>query len=500
MEIFQYYLDSFQALCTPLGIVYMIFGALAGVILGAIPGLGGGTLMVLLVPIAYKMNIVLVMELFIAIMVGSTSGGCIGSILLGIPGTQSSVCTVIDGYEMTKKGEPVRALSNAVIANFCGTIPSIVLAMVTCGVISAWAVKLGPWEYAALCFCAITTIIGLSEGSMARSFIGVGIAIIMVSVGADPLGAQPRFTFGNLSLYQGMNIINVMLGVFAAKMILLEYATRSKLDVSKKIKISKFKMPWADLKANWANMIRSWFTGAFIGFLPGLGGPAAAVIAYSNEKSLAKNKDEWGKGAPGSVLACETANNASIGGALIPMISLGIPGDAPTVQLLAVLTAAGINVGPLLITNNPEIVYMLFTAGIIAGIFVLLVETVGMPLFPAILKIPYHYLYPAVVVVCFLGSYMTTGNIFGLLVTVLCCLLGLFMDYFKIPVMPFMMAYILGEIFEEYLRKGFNYSDAGLAGFFTRPISCIFIVVGILVIAWHFLKPVLKKKKEAKDV
>ena len=171
MEIFEYFLGALQEIATPVGLLYVIIGTLAGVVLGAIPGLGSSTLMVVLLPISYKMDITLAMALFISITIGGMSGGCIGSILLGIPGTSSSLCTVWDGYEFTKRGEPARALSNAVFANFLGNVPSVVLAIFACKVIGTWAVKLGPWEYAALCFCAILMVVGFSKDDMLKSMI-----------------------------------------------------------------------------------------------------------------------------------------------------------------------------------------------------------------------------------------------------------------------------------------------------------------------------------------
>ena len=499
MNIAEYFLQSLQELMTPLGIVYLILGAVAGIVLGSLPGLSGGTLMTLLVPITFKMNIVLVMDLFMAIYIGGMSGGCIGSILLGIPGTNSSLPTTWDGYSLTCKGQPVRALSAAVVSNFIGTVPSIMLAIIACRFVAAWAVKLGPWEYAALCFAAITTVVGLSKGNIAKGLLGVGLALFLACIGSDPINASRRFTFGSIDLYSGIHIINIVLGMFAAKIILLEFATQSKAESGKNIKIQGFQFIRKDYWKNKWVMLRSWVTGAVIGFLPGLGGPAASAIAYANEKNLAKNSEEWGKGEIGGVIAPETANNAACGGAIIPMIALGIPGDMAMIQFIAVLNMQGIEVGPLLTKLQPGIVYMIFTAGILAGIVVLLFEIFGMRLFPAILKIPYHFLYPAVLVLTFIGAYLITGTIFGVFITVLACLLGLFMDYFDIPTMPFSLAYILAGLLEKNVRSALNYSRVGVAEFFTRPLSCFFIVLGLAVLVGHAVLPLIKARRAAKQ-
>lgn len=501
MEVLGYFLDALQELCSVEGVIYVIVGTLAGVVLGAIPGLGSSTLMVVLLPISYRMDITLAMALFISITIGGMSGGCIGSILLGIPGTSSSLCTVFDGYEFTKRGEPARALSNAVFANFLGNVPSVILAIACCKVVATWAVKLGPWEYAALCFCAILMVVGLSKGNMIKSMIGVGFAIFLASVGEDPINASGRFLFfGKLEFLDGFNIISVMLGLFAAKIILLEYARQEKTQNPVNIKVEGFKFPGKDLLKNKWLILRSWITGAVIGFLPGLGGPVAAVMAYSNEKTISKDKEKWGHGEIGGVLSCETANNAAIGGALIPLLALGIPGDAAGVQLIAAMNIQGINVGPMFMREQPQIVYMIFTGALLSGLVVLLYQTLGMKTFPSLLKIPYHFLYSSVIMLAFIGAYMSTGSFYGLIVALCCCVLGLLMDYFDIPTLPFLMAYILSPMLELNIRRGMNYSPNGLSEFFRRPLSCVFIIIGILVLIWGFVGPVIKKRfKKTKE-
>lgn len=499
MEIMEYFLGALQEIATPVGLLYVVVGTLAGVVLGAIPGLGSSTLMVVLLPISYKMDITLAMALFISITIGGMSGGCIGSILLGIPGTSSSLCTVWDGYEFTKRGEPSRALSNAVFANFLGNVPSVVLAIFCCKAVATWAVKLGPWEYAALCFCAILMVVGLSKGDMLKSMIGVGLAIFLASVGEDPIDASGRFLFfDRLEFLDGFNIISVMLGLFASKIILLEYARQDKTENPVDIKVEGFKFPTKDILKNKWLILRAWIMGVVIGFLPGLGGPVATSMSYSMEKMIAKDKSKWGKGEIGGVLACETANNAAIGGALIPLLALGIPGDAACVQFIAALNVQGIQVGPMFMRQQPEIVYMIFTGALLSGFVVLLFQTLGMKTFPALLKIPYHFLYSVVILLSFIGAYMSTNSFYGLIVAMACCVLGVLMDCFKIPSLPFLMTYILSPMLELNIRRGLNYSKNGLAEFFTRPISCVFIVAGLLVTAYGFISPVVKRAIDAK--
>ncbi|MDO5331581.1 MAG: tripartite tricarboxylate transporter permease [Bacillota bacterium] len=500
MTVGQYVLQALTSLCTFQGIAFVIGGTMAGIILGAIPGLGSSTLMVVLLPIAYKLSAPMGMALFLSIVIGGMSGGCIGSILLGIPGTSSSLCTVWDGYEFTKKGDPVRALSAAVTANFFGTVPSLILAIFACKAIAKWAVNLGPWEYAALCYCAILMVVGLSKGNMVKSLIGVGLALFLASVGADPITAKGRFIFGgNLNFLGGFNLIAIMLGLFASKIIMLEYARGDKQNAPE-IKVGRYKPPVADFMNNKLTFIRSWLIGVVIGFLPGLGGPVASVMAYSTENMLAKDKSTWGHGEIAGVISCETANNAAIGGALIPLIALGIPGDAACVQFITALQTKSIDVGPMLMREHPEVVYMIFVAAILSGIVSLLYETIGMPTFPALLKIPYHYLYSMVIILALTGAYMATTSFYGVLVALGSCILGVLMDLAGISSLPFLMAFILSPMLELNLRRGFSYSLIGPAEFFTRPFSCFFIVAGTLVLIYGFTAPAIKKamaKKKA---
>lgn len=491
-------IETLKSIATPIGIAYIFGGAFIGLVLGAIPGLSGGTITVLLLPMTYKMSPALAMGLFVAIYVGSTSGGCIGSILLGIPGTNASMVTAWDGYEFTKKGQTVRALSNAVVANFIGTIPSLVIAMFFCPILSEWAIQLGPWEYFGMCLCAIALVVGLTKGNLLKNLLSVGLAMLLACIGLCPMTALPRLNFGNFNLYGGFKTVDVMMGLMGARIMLLEYARQSKLDTADIVKVERFLFPGEDLLKNLGCVIRSFFIGAIIGFLPGLGGSTSSVLAYSLEKSLSKDKSNWGKGEIKGVLAPEVANNAGIGGAMIPMISLGIPGDGVMVLFMTALSVHGITPGPLLVKDRPDVVYMLYVGAMLAAIFVLIVETVGMPMFPALLKIPYRYLYPVIIVMCILGTYFSQNNMFGLIVCLVFCAIGVGMTYLEMPILPFILTFILSPLIEKNFRLGMNYSKTGIAAFFTRPLSCAFIVIGVLFLVYHVINSAKEDAKRSK--
>ena len=476
----------------------MLGGALLGVFFGALPGLSGGMVMTMLLPITYKMDPVLALALFMALHVGSSCGGAIGSILLGIPGTSSSIATTWDGYEYTKKGDPVTPLSVTVVSNLFGIIPGIILAMVAARAIARVSIYITQWEYAAMIFCAIALVVGLSGDNIVKGFMAVGLAVVIACIGTDVMTGRPRLTMGIYNLYSGFKQVNLMLGLFAGKLIMMEYARQTKTKDATKIRVDKFRWPGKEIKKNIFNIISSFIIGAFIGFLPGLGGPTSSVVAYSTNRSIAKDKENWGKGAIGGVWAPEIATKGGIGGAMIPMLALGIPGDIIMVQFMTVMSVNGVAAGPQLMREQPEWVYMLYTAAFIASIFVFIVQALAMPLFPRFISMPYHFLYPAIIIISFLGAYMVTDSSFGMITTLIACALGIFMDYFDIPAMPFIMTYILIPLFEDNVRQAFNLNKNALSMFFTRPVSLLFILIGIAVVVLQVVLPAIKRSKAAK--
>jgi putative tricarboxylic transport membrane protein len=452
--------------------------------------------MVVLLPISYKMDITLAMALFISITIGGMSGGCIGSILLGIPGTSSSLCTVWDGYEFTKRGEPSRALSNAVFANFLGNVPSVALAIFCCKAVATWAVKLGPWEYAALCFCAILMVVGLSKGDMLKSMIGVGLAIFLASVGEDPIDASGRFLFfGRLEFLDGFNIISVMLGLFASKIILLEYARQDKTENPVDIKVEGFKFPAKDIFKNKFLIMRAWIMGVVIGFLPGLGGPVATSMSYSLEKMIAKDKSKWGKGEIGGVLACETANNAAIGGALIPLLALGIPGDAVTAVLLGSLMMYGMTPGHTMFTEQLDFTAQIMVLMVLANILFLIIGLATAKVSAKLLNMSQPTVWAAVGVLCIVGSYCISNSYMDVIIMFIMGILGFFLKIYDFPSGPLVLGLLLGGMIEKNVRTALIISQGDWSYFVQRPISLVLLILIAASFAFPVVQGILKKKK-----
>lgn len=491
-------LESLAILATPYCILMMIAGGLIGLVLGAIPGLSGGLAITILLPVTFAMDSNVAIAMLISIWVGSCSGGFIGSILLGIPGTPSSLSTVYDGYEMTKKGEVTRALSIGTVANFLGTVPSILVAMLACPVISAFAVKMGPWEYFSLGLMAITLVASLSKGNMLKGFLSAGLGLLITQVGLSPVSSTSRFTFGNYNLYGGFNMISVLTGMFAGAMILTDFA-KSKTGAAGTFegKIGKFQFPGKEFAGNIFNTVRSFFVGLGIGFLPGMGAALSNVVAYSMAKNASKHPEAFGTGCPDGIIAPEVANNASIGGAIIPMIALGIPGDGTTALLLGGLTIHGIEAGPLLQKNYPVFTNMIFMAALFGALIALAVEIVGIRAFPMLLKAPYHYLYSAILVVSFLGAYTNAGNMFAVYMALAFTALGIFMNYAGIPATPFILSYVLGSTIETNFRKAVAMGKGSMLPFVTRPVSCILLLITVFSLVSPFIKDAMAKRRSA---
>lgn len=487
-------LSSFGTLLDPLTFLIILLATTLGIILGAIPGLSGGLGVALLLPLTFGMQSEVGLAMLVSIWVGGTSGAMIGSILLGIPGSPSAIATTFDGYPMTRNGQAVKALGAAITASFFGTFLSVLIAMFLSPIMADLAIMMGPWEYFSLGFAAISLVAALSRDGVFHGLAAAGIGLILASVGFAPIDGYPRFTFGSIYLAGGFDLIPLMLGLFALKQIVEDYAKGQQQAPEVDVRdIKGFGVSLKEYRDNAWNILRSFGIGLWIGFLPGMGSALSNMVSYAQAKSASKHPEKFGKGCVDGVFASETANNASVGGALIPMVALGIPGDGTTAILLGGLLIHGVQAGPLLFTNNPEIVYALFLTAIIAAVLTLFLQFFGMRLFPAILKIPYQYLYPTIVVLGFMGVFVGSSTAFNYVLLLGFAGLGLAMTKLRLPVSPFILSFILAPMLELNLRRGMTYTDEGVMPFFTRPISGLLLLAAFLSIVMPYLMPAIRR-------
>ena len=496
----QAYIQALGILLQPANFLVMYACALVGCVLGAIPGLSGGLGITLLLPMTFALNTNISFAMLIGMYVGGVSGSFIAAVLVGIPGSASSIGTCYDGYPMTKNGKAAKALSIGITGSFIGTFISVIVAMLCSGAIADVALSLGPWEYFSLCLMAITMVVGLSNGSVFKGLMAAFLGLFLSTVGADKVTNTLRFTFNNTNLYGGINMVCMLMGTFALQQVATAYAKGQQdmppVDTSS---LKGFGLTIKDFVSNAKTIIVSLVIGLFIGFLPGMGSGISNLIAYGQAKKMDKHPEKFGTGYDPGVWATEVANNAGVGGALIPMISLGIPGDGTTVLLLSAMTIKGLQAGPMFIKTNPVLAALIFLIVLVSAILIFFTEIGTKRWFPYLLKAPYHYLFSAIMMICFMGSFSATTSIFSVYMMIAFGLLGVVMDMFGMPMTPLMLSFILGPKIEEYFRTGVSYARGDYSRFLTRPISLIFILIAIYSVVGPIITKAIKNRRAAKN-
>ena len=484
-----------SSLSDPYNLLIIFGGTIIGIVFGAVPGLSATTGIALMLPVSFSMTPVTGILFLGSIYVGGISGGLISAVLIGVPGTPASVATCFDGYPMAKNGRASRALGIGILASFIGTFVSILISMIFCPILARYAVKMGPWEFFSLCFCAIILVVTMSKGNMFNGLIAGLLGVIISTIGIAPIDGAKRFTFGIVNLYSGVNQIGLILGVFAVATLVKNFAkgdTKTP-DIDTK-GISGFGIPMGEFFSHWFLIAKSFFIGLWIGFLPGLGAGLANLVAYAQAKASSKTPEKFGTGCDEGIIASETSNNAAIGGAIIPMIALGIPGDTPTAMLIGGLMIHGIDAGPLLMANNTELVYCFFGVLLFSAILVLALQFFGMRTFPYILRTPVCYLYAAILAICVVGAYADSNTMFNCGLMIVMGGVAILMAVGNLPTSPFILGYILGPMLESNLRQGLTYSQNGLLTFVTRPVSLTLLLIAFASLAWPFIRD----RREAK--
>jgi len=495
-------LEGLLSVLNPSSIVIIILGVTVGIIFGCIPGLTSTMGVALCLPLTFSMSPLDGISLMIAVYVGGTSGGLISAILLKIPGTPSSVATTFDGGPMADKGQAGKALGIGILYSFIGTILSIVALIFIAPSLATIALKFGPYEMFAICMFALTLISSMVGDNILKGLLSAVMGITFSLFGIASIGGSERFTFGIADLENGFDMLPVMIGLFAVAEILKVAAdglNGSKATIMK-CEVKGFGVSWQEFKDQFWNMIRSALIGIGIGILPGIGGATSNIVAYTAAKHGSKYPEKFGTGVIDGVIASETSNNASIGGALIPLLTLGIPGDTVTAMILGGLMLHGIAPGPLLFKNSGVLVYGIFAAFIIATFVMLIVEYGGIKLFIKVLSVPKHILLPAILTLCVVGTFGTNHRLFDVWTALIFGVIGYFMAKHKFPQAPMILGFVLGSIVEESLIRGLMYSKNHFFTFFKSPIAAVFLVLSILAICWTVYKEVKAAMKRRRQV
>ena len=399
----------------PMTIVLVAIGTVVGIIFGSIPGLTATMAIVMFLPVTYSMTASEGISMLMALYIGGISGGLISAILLNIPGTPSSVATCFDGKPLADKGEAGRALGTGVVFSFVGTIIGIGLLMILAPVLCDFALKFQAYEYCALAIFSLSMVIALTGHDMPKGLISAVLGALLATVGLAPIDSKPRFTFGLYQLNNGFALVVLLIGLFAiAEVMAYAETVRQKQDftIRSNVKIKGVGFTFKEFVGQIRNAVVSALIGVGIGILPGIGGGVSCMISYTVSKNTSKRRELYGTGIMDGVVASETANNGTIGGAMIPLLSLGIPGDAATAMLLGGLQIHNVAPGPLIYEKNGVVVYAIFFAMVLAAIFMMLFMLLGMRFFVTVLKVPKNFLLPVVVVLCAIGAIGNANMIF----------------------------------------------------------------------------------------
>lgn len=474
---------GFAQIMSPSILLWLLIGVVFGIIFGSTPGISTSMGIALMLPLTFKMSLIHGVATILGLYVGGTSGGLITAILLNIPGTSSAIATCWDGHPMAKKGEAGRALGIGILFSFLGGMLSLVFLIAMAPALAKVALKFGPIEYFAISVFSLTLIAAVSGKSLSKGIAAAVLGVIFTTVGIAPVDTIYRYTMGFTQLSGGFQLLPVLIGTYAITEILKVAEKDAATPPPCDYKMKGFGISWKEFKGQIWNLVRSTLIGTGVGILPGIGGGISNIISYTAAKNSDKDPERFGTGCVDGIVASETANNAVTGGALIPLLTLGIPGDPATAFLLSALTVQGITPGPLLFTTNVNLVYAIFSAMIIANILMLVVEYFGMRGFLQILKIPKYYLYPIVLVMCVVGAYSANSRVFDVWSIIFFGLIGYAFIKFGFPLSPFVLGYILGSIFETNLRRALMLTDNNVFAFFQRPIaSAVFVIAIVFVI------------------
>ncbi|WAM52896.1 tripartite tricarboxylate transporter permease [Vreelandella venusta] len=477
------FLVALGGVTEPYTLLLMAVATFAGIVAAAIPGFTITMAIVLTLPLTFAMPPMQGIAVMLAVYVGGLSGGLFSAALLGIPGTPSSVATTFDAFPMARQGNPGKALSLGLFASFVGSIISIAVLIVAAPPLALLAVKLGPWEYFALIIFALTVIASLVGDSLLRGLIAGLIGIGIATIGPDPLMGRERFTFGYEILTAGIPFLVVLIGMYAMSQLLSELENKGGDNHSSGALISGDMRPhlWQtvkDITLKPINVIRSSLLGVFIGAVPGAGSSISNLLAYDQAKRASKHPETFGKGEPQGVVASESGNSSTVGGSMIPLIALGIPGSPADAVLMAAIMVHGISTGPRLILDHPDLVYSMFIAMAIASVFMLLIGVVLMKAFLRLLNVPKYIVVPVVLACCAIGTYTLNNRLSDLYLLACIGAVGYLLKKLDYPLAPLVLGVVLGPIAETNLRRAFQ-TSADWTLFFTRPISALLLTLAV---------------------
>jgi putative tricarboxylic transport membrane protein len=462
----------------------VVVGSVVGVIFGAIPGLTFSMALALLLPFTFGMAATPAIALLLGIYIGGMTGGSVSAILIGIPGTPSAAATVFDGYPMAMRGQASVALGGAVIASVFGGLFSLLVMVLLLEQVAGFAIKFGPVEIFALVLFGLSTICGLGERSLARGLVAGVLGLMLVIIGLDPIDGVARLTFGTVELQQGVNLLVGMIGLFAVPQVITTFIDYGRVKTKPLGTDVRASLPsWQQLKKRIGLMLRCSALGTAIGAIPGTGGPIAAFLAYDHAKRFDDKPESFGQGELSGVLAPESANNAVTGGTMIPLLSLGIPGDPATAVILGGMILHGLAPGPSLFETNLPAIYAIYIAIAIAYLVTLVVQIWGIRWFVKVMSVPAHLMAVVIIVMCVLGSYAIRNSMFDVYLMAIMGLIGYLLQRLRIPVAPVVLGLVLGSTLENQYRTALILNEGSYQGFLDSSVALGFFILTALMIA-----------------
>ena len=475
----------------------VVLGVIGGVLIGALPGLTSTMGATLLLPFTFAMEPVAGIAAMVSLYCGSQYGGSIPAILINTPGTSEAAVTAIDGYALTRKGMAGQALGTSVISSALGGLLGVIILIFLSPLVARIAISFAAPEYFCLALFGMSMVVSLEAGSELKNIIGGLTGLFLATVGTDALSGYQRFTFGSLDLVDGLNFIPVMIGVFAAAEVFRQAkAQKSEELCLDKVEFSKLPSIKDLCLLRWS-ILRSIFIGAFIGALPAAGSTLATFISYSEAKRWSKKPEDFGQGILEGVAAPEAANNAGAAGALLPTMTLGIPGSAVTAVILGGLMVHGMRPGPLLFINQPRFVYAVYIGMGMASFVMLLIGIYGVKLFAQMLRVPNNILNAIIIVLCVVGSYVLKNNVADVWIMLIAGLIGHGLKKAGFPSLAIILGMVLGRTLEVSLRQTMVLFDSDLTVFLTRPYSLVFLCLSIISAFWPQINKILNFVKSS---
>jgi putative tricarboxylic transport membrane protein len=491
MVTLQSLAQGFSLCLDPLNLLYCFSGVLMGTLVGVLPGLGPAAAISLLLPLIFHAPPVGALIMLSGICYGAQYGGSTTSILVNIPGEAASIVTCLDGYQMAKKGRAGPALGIAALGSFIAGTFGVVGLMIFAPTMANLALRFGPPEYFSLAVMSLTLVTYVSKGSLVRSLIMACLGVIMSTVGMDPMTSRTRFTFGMSELMDGFELVYVAMGLFGMSEVLINlsqsFGKRETFDT----KIKNLFPNRQDWKDSAMPIARGTLLGFFLGVIPGFGNLLPTFVSYALEKKLSKHPEKFGTGIIEGVAGPESANNASSSATFIPLLSLGIPTNPSTAIILGALLILGLQPGPMLISNNPNLFWGVIASMYIGNVMLVILNLPLIGVWVKILKIPYSLLYVFIILFCQIGAYSINNSVEDVLLVNIFALVGFLVKRYEFEAAPLMLGLVLGPLFETALRRSLLLSEGSPLIFLTRPLSAFFLLVAFAFL----LSPLFSRKK-----